>query len=96
MALQTPVITVLSVTVPQKSLFRITFKMTVVDSDTNFDGIDTSHSINVRPGDNVDDKVAPVIVAFQKEIDDYQAGVTIQGTQAMADAITAIGNGVSA
>ena len=95
MALETPVITVSSVTVPLKNLYSITFHMTVADDDGAFDGIDTMHSINVRPGDNVDDKVAPVIAAFQKQIDDYQTGVAIQESQAMTDALTAIGNGVS-
>ena len=77
------------------NLYSITFGMTVADSDGAYDGITTTSSINVRPGDDVEDKVAPVIAEFQKQIDDYQAGVAIQESQPMADAITAIENGVS-
>ena len=95
MALQTPVYTCSGVTVPQKNLYSITFLMTIADDDSNFDGITATKSIYVRPGDDVEDKVAPVIKEFQKKIDDYQAAVAIQGTQAMTNAITAIGNGVS-
>lgn len=94
MALQTPVYTS-TVTVPQKSLFMVTFQMIVADDTAGFDGIATTKSIKVRPGDNVDNKVAPVIAAFQKEIDDYEAAKNIRQSQAMTDAITAIGNGVS-
>jgi hypothetical protein len=81
--------------VPQKDLYSITFLMVVADDDSNFDGITMTKSIYVRPGDDVGDKVAPVIKAFQKKVDDYQAAVAIQGTQAMTDAIVAIGSGVS-
>lgn len=94
MALQTPEYTA-TVIIPQKDLYRITFYMTVADSDSDFDGISTSHSVNVRPGSNVDGKVAPVIKAFQKIIDDYKAAVVIQGMQAMTDALVAIASGVS-
>ena len=94
MALQPPEYTTI-VIIPQKNLYRITFYMTVSDSDPGLDGIATSHSVNVRPGDAVNAKVAPVIKAFQKTIDDYKAGVAIQGTQAMTDALSAIASGVS-
>lgn len=95
MALQTPVITVDNVTVPQRDLYNITFRMTVADSNEAFSGINNSQSINVRPGDDVADKVAPAIKAFQKVIDDYQAAVAIQESQSMSDAITAIEGGVT-
>lgn len=94
MALQTPAYTT-TVIIPQKNLYRITFYMTVADSVPDLDGIATSHSVNVRPGDAVNAKVAPVIKAFQKTIDNYKAGVAIRGTQAMTDALAAIASGVN-
>jgi len=95
MALQTPVITISSVTVPLMDLYTITFLMAVEDNDGSFGGIVTNYSINVRPGDDVNEKVSPVIKAFQKTIDDYKASVTIQSSPAAADAIATIESGVS-
>ena len=69
--------------------------MVVTDDDVTLPGITMSHSINVRPGDNPNNKVVPVIEAFQKEIDNYQASQATKASQPMTDAITAIMNGVN-
>lgn len=94
MALQTPVITVGSVSIPQKSLFSITFRCVIADDSVGFDGIDTTHSIRYRPGDDIANKTAAVIAAFQKEIDDYGLAKTLQVDTKMTTALATITSGL--
>lgn len=94
MALQTPVITVDSVNIPQKSLFNITFRCVIDDDSVGLDGIDTTHSIRYRPGDKIADKTADVIAAFQKEIADYGLTKTLQASAGMTTAVATITSGL--
>lgn len=94
MALQTPVITVDNITIPQRSLFIITFRMVVDDDSVNFDGIDTTYSVRFRPGDNVADKTADVIATFQSVIDDYDSAKQLQERAEMTTALATITNGL--
>jgi hypothetical protein len=94
MALQTPVITVERVTIPQKSLFIITFRMVSADDSPGFDGIDVTHDARFRPGDDVADKTADVIAEFQSVIDDYQSAKQLQESPGMMTALTTITNGL--
>lgn len=95
MALQTPVLTVEKITIPQKSLFVITFRMVSTDDTAGFEGIDTTYTVRFRPGDNVGDKTADVIAAFQLEIDDYKSAKQLQESAGMTTALATITNGLA-
>ena len=94
MALQTPVVTVDSVTIPQKSLYNITFRCVATDDSVGFDGVDTTCMVRYRPGDNVADKIARIIAALQETIDDYKLAKALQTSGGMTTAVANIANGL--
>ena len=94
MALQAPIVTVDSVTTPQKNLYRISFRMVADDDTAGYSGINAVHFINYRPGDEPAAKVSDMIAAFQDDINNYTVSKQLQESAGMASAVAAIQNGL--
>lgn len=94
MALQTPVVTVLTVTEPQSKLYKITFRMIVADDTIGLGGLDTTYTANYKYGTDVTPKVAEVIKFFQGQIDTYKDAVVVLESAALATALASINAGL--
>jgi len=94
MALETPVITIQDVTEPQGKLYHITLHMAVADDVPALLGIDVSHTIRYRTGQNIADKEAEFTAFFQEEIDKYKRVTNIATSQALSNSKTAIQSGL--
>ncbi len=94
MALQTPTVTVTNVTEPQSRLYKISFRMVSTDDSPGLPGLDISHTINYKHGNDIDAKVSEVKAYFQKKITAYQNAATVFGSPALATAVSSIQTGL--
>lgn len=94
MALQAPVVSLVSVTEEQERLYGISLRLVVDDDEAGWDGIDQTFSSSFPAGGSVANKVLEFTTEMQVAVDRYKNAKAVAKSSAIVTAISAIQSGL--